>query len=106
MDFKRQSSEIQILNYPQLLDTFIQKQGRLLPYNIRAIVCGSPGCGKTNDVISWIIDPNGLQFQNVYVYSKTLQQRKYEFLKSVSDNLGNMKFFPSMIIKKWWIANW
>ena len=93
MDFKHQGSEIQILNYPQLQDTFIQKHGRLLPNNIRAIVCGSPGCGKTNVVISLIIDPNGLKFQNVYVYSKTLRQRKYEFLKSVFDNLKNMEFF-------------
>ena len=57
------------------------KHGELLPNTIRALICGPSNCGKTNVMIGLLIDKNGLKFENVYVYSKSLQQDKYEFLQ-------------------------
>lgn len=59
------------------------KHGPLLPSTIRCIVAGPSNCGKTNVVFNMLFDPNGLRFENVYIFSKSLHQPKYQFLKSV-----------------------
>lgn len=59
------------------------KHSPLLPNSIRCIICGPSNCGKTNVMISMLLDNNGLKFKNVYLYSKTAFQPKYIFLKEV-----------------------
>lgn len=72
----------------------VKRHGVLFPNSIRALVCGSSGCGKTNAVISLLFEPHGLRFQNVYVYSKSLFQPKYELLKTVLCRVKEIKYFP------------
>lgn len=60
-----------------------RRHGVLLPNTIRCIICGPSNCGKTNVLISFLIHPNGLQFRNIYIYSKTLAQDKYNYLKCI-----------------------
>lgn len=60
-----------------------KKHGPLFPSSIRAIICGPSNCGKTNVMISLLEDPNGLRFENVYVYSKSLFQPKYQYLRGL-----------------------
>ncbi|KYN37508.1 hypothetical protein ALC56_08109 [Trachymyrmex septentrionalis] len=50
-----------------------RKHGEMLPSTIRSIICGSSNCGKTNVTISLLESPNGVYFENVYVYSKSCQ---------------------------------
>ena len=72
-----------------------QKHGRLLPDSIRCLICGPSGCGKTNAVLNLLIDENGLKFQNVYVYSKSIGQPKYELLNRILGSVGGgMEYFP------------
>lgn len=59
------------------------KHSALLPNTIRCIICGPSNCGKTNVLLSLLEDPNGLKFENVYVYSRSLQQPKYVYLRKV-----------------------
>ncbi|KYN29961.1 hypothetical protein ALC57_00577 [Trachymyrmex cornetzi] len=59
-----------------------RKHGEMLPNTIRAIICGPSNCGKTNVLISLLESPNGVRFENVYVYSKSLQQPKYQYLEN------------------------
>lgn len=70
------------------------KHGRLLPNSFRAIFCGPSGCGKTNAILSLIFNENGLRFDNVYVYSKSLYQPKYLLLKEVLEKSKVIKYFP------------
>lgn len=74
----------------QNFDTYIgsgmtkqNKHGVLLPDSIRCIVCGPSSSGKTNVLFNLLFDPNGLRFENIYVFSKSLYQPKYKFLKKV-----------------------
>jgi len=69
------------------------KNGPLLPENIRAIVAGSSGCGKTQLVINLLTQANGLKFENIYVYSKTLFQPKYVLLKEIMKCLPEIQYF-------------
>ena len=55
----------------------------LLPDSIRSIVCGPSACGKTNVMFNLLFDVNGLRFANLYVFSKSLFQRKYRMLETL-----------------------
>ena len=60
-----------------------KRHGPLLPDSIRGVFCGPSNCGKTQALISLLLSKNGLRFQNVYVYSKSLTQPKYVYLEKL-----------------------
>ena len=75
-----------------------RRHGDLLPNSIRAAIVGASNCGKTNLMINLVINPNGLYFQNLYIYSKSLNQKKYRYLTKImsklqkTDNIGYYTF--------------
>lgn len=70
-----------------------KKNGKLLPDNIRALIVGPSGCGKTNLLLSLLTHPDGLRFENVYIYSKTLFQPKYKLLQEILQDLIPCRMF-------------
>ena len=71
MDFKEQSVKLPIENLEAVIehDKRAKWHGDLLPDSRRAIFCGPSNCGKTNSLLALITHPNGVRFENVYVYS-------------------------------------
>lgn len=69
------------------------RHGKLLPSTIRAIICGPSNCGKTNLLISLIESPHGVRFENLYVYSKSLQQPKYQYLQNLLSSIAEIGYF-------------
>ena len=65
----------------------------LLPNSIRAIFAGPSNTGKTNALLALLTHPNGLRYANVYIYSKTLSQPKYEFLRQILESIKGMRYF-------------
>lgn len=70
-----------------------RRHGALLPNTIRCIICGPSNCGKTNALISLLVHPNGLNFRNVYIYSKTLTQVKYSFLQCILKPIKGLGYY-------------
>lgn len=70
-----------------------RRHGVLLPNSIRCIICGPSNCGKTNVIISLLEDPNGLKFNNVYLYSMSLHQPKYMYLKKLLSEIEEIGFY-------------
>lgn len=70
-----------------------KKHSYLLPNSIRCIIAGPSNCGKTNLLISLIESEHGLKFENIYIYSKTLEQNKYQYLKKIFEPLHNVGFY-------------
>ena len=70
------------------------RHGPLLPNSVRGVICGPSGCGKTNVLLSMLESPNGLCFENVYVYSKSLHQPKYRYLEQVLSLVDGIEYFP------------
>lgn len=66
------------------------KHSVLLPNSIRCLICGPSNCGKTNVIISLLESPNGLHFENVYVYAKSLFQPKYVYLKQMLSSIKGL----------------
>lgn len=70
-----------------------KKHGLLLPDSIRCIISGASNCGKTNVIMSLLLNSNGLRFKNVYIYSRSLHQPKYEYLKKILSNVKGIGYY-------------
>ena len=68
--FKKQSIKLPVENFDVGFEEKIERHGDLLLTNIRAVFCGPSNCGKTNSLLALITHPNGLCFENIYIYSK------------------------------------
>lgn len=95
MKFEKQKQKLNINNLDELFIKKVNnnKHGSLLPNNIRGIICGPSNCGKTNLLINMITDPYGLKFENVYIYSKSLFQPKYVYLKNILSRVKNLGYY-------------
>lgn len=69
------------------------KHSKLFPNNIRGIIVGPSNCGKTNVIISLIKHLNGLKFENVYIYSKSLDQPKYVYLNKLLSGIKGIGYY-------------
>jgi DNA polymerase III delta prime subunit len=70
-----------------------EKNGPLLPNSIRALICGPSGVGKTNLIYCLLTEENGVRFENIYVYSKSLYQPKYVQLEKIMSALPEINYF-------------
>lgn len=97
MRFARQATIIKVINFDDktrvMSEKEIRKHGNMLPTTIRGIICGPSNCGKTNVLISLIESPHGVHFENVYVYSKSLQQPKYRYLEKLLLSIDEIRYF-------------
>lgn len=70
-----------------------KRHSNLLPNSIRCIIAGPSNSGKTNLLISLIESEHGLKFENIYIYSKTLHQDKYNYLKELITPIDGLGFY-------------
>lgn len=90
----RQKDSLTIKNHDDCVKSAApRRHGPLLPSTIRCIITGPSNCGKTNIIISLIEQANGLRFENVYVYSKSLYQPKYEYLSNLLKSIPGLGYY-------------
>lgn len=95
MKVQQQTVALPIKNHDEiaLADSF-KKHGILFGGNSkRALIVGRSGCGKTNVLLSLLEHPNGLRFENIYLYSKSLYQPKYQYLKVLLEPMKEIGYF-------------
>jgi ABC-type lipoprotein export system ATPase subunit len=66
---------------------YICKHAPCFPKNIRCIIAGTSGGGKTNLLINLLESEKLLDYCDIYVYSSTLHQPAYEYLKEYYGNM-------------------
>lgn len=97
MGWTRQRKKLRIRNFDKLLCENNQmengRHGELLPNNIRCIISGPSNCGKTNVMFNLLFERNGLHFENIYVFSKSLYQPKYVFLEKVLSEIPMIGYY-------------
>lgn len=94
MRFIKQQVTLSIRNADDAaVENLEKKHGILLPNSIRGIIVGPSNCGKTNVMISLLEHPNGLKFENVYIYSKSLHQPKYQYLQKLLTSVSRMGYY-------------
>jgi hypothetical protein len=62
----------------------------IYPKNIFCVIAGSTGSGKTNLMLNFLKKEKLLNYNHVYVYSSTLYQPAYEYLKEYYTTLENI----------------
>lgn len=94
MKIVKQSFSLPVTNHDEIIVNSFKKHGVLFGgESKRGLVVGSSGCGKTNVMLSLLEHPNGLRFENVYLYSKSLYQPKYEYLRVLLKPINEIGFF-------------
>src|SRR5208282_1251215 len=72
----------------------------IFPKNVFCVMAGSTGSGKTNLMIHFLKKEKLLNYSDVYVYSSTLYQPSYEYLKEYYETLeNNIKESTGKVIK-------
>jgi Poxvirus A32 protein len=64
----------------------------IFPKNIFAVIAGSTGSGKTNLMINLLRKAKLLNYNHVYIYSSTLHQPAYRYLKQFYTDLEKFIF--------------
>ena len=60
----------------------------LLPKSIRGIIVGKSGCGKTTLLLNLLLRSGWLDYDNLYIFGKSLFQPEYRILKKAfNENL-------------------
>lgn len=95
MKLRKQQQSLPVLNQDINTSTVSFKRHSNLIGNgcKRGLFVGSSGCGKTNAILCLLLHPNGLRFENVYIYSKSLYQPKYEYLRNVLKPIKEIGFY-------------
>jgi hypothetical protein len=93
MKFLEQKLKLPVFNIDSPETRIESRHGPLFPNTVRSLVLGASGCGKTNLIYFLLVSENGLRFQNLYIYSKTLEQPKYKLLKQIVGQIDGMNIF-------------
>ena len=90
-----QDETLPIENYDQFAPNapFVKHSKLFKGWCKRGLLVGGSGCGKTSVMISLLKHPNGLRFENVYLYSKTLHQPKYDYLRNLLKPIKGLGFY-------------
>ena len=78
---------MEIINFDIEQDDGTRHHHWLLPPSIRCIICGPSGCGKTNLLLNFLLNKGFLRFDRLHLYSKSLGQDKYQFLRDWATEL-------------------
>ena len=94
MKLKEQKIKLPVKNFSfDRVGTETPKHSALLPNHLRALLVGPSNCGKTSLLLSLLIDKNGVKFKNIFLFSKSSNQLKYQFLKKVIDRVHDVSFY-------------
>ena len=88
-----------------------------LPRSIRGIIVGKSGCGKTTLLLNFLLRPGWLDYDNLFVFGKSLFQPEYRILKkafeeelpkeyilrlfNMRDEIQNSQIPPSLVVQEW-----
>lgn len=90
MRLVKQPAKIKILRLEEGRER--KKHGELFPDSIRGLIIAPSGGGKTTALISMLLSPHGLKFGNLFIYSKSLSQPKYVYLKKILSGLEEIGY--------------
>lgn len=96
MRFVKQKLEIPVRNRDCRTctsDNAPKRHNELFPDILRCIISGPSSSGKTNVLLSLIENKNGLKFENIYIYCKTLDQEKYKYLSEILRPIKSIGFY-------------
>ena len=74
------------MNYNWNVNSTKFKHDPSIPESFRMLIVGPSGCGKTNLLFNMLLKPGFLDYNNLIVFSKTINQPEYQLLKLGFEN--------------------
>ena len=62
-----------------------RENNHLLPRNLRGLIIGKGGCGKTTAIFNLLLRPGWLDYNHLYVFGKSRHQQEYKVLRKGLD---------------------
>ena len=66
--------------------TTTRSNHKLLPKNVRGLIVGKSSCGKTTLLLNLLLNPGWLDYNKLFVYSKSLFQPEYQVLRKAMEH--------------------
>lgn len=84
---------IPIKNYDIIIGNgkITKRHGKGFPNTIRGAICGPSNCGKTYIMVTMLDELNGIRYENIYTYSKSLDQPIYDYLRMVIGGIQDLQ---------------
>lgn len=87
-----------------------RNNSKILPQSIRACIIGKSGCGKTNLLLNLLLNKfsndDYLDYDNLFIFSKSLHQPLYQILISGLENgLTKQQILDAILTQDFTIEN-
>ena len=94
-------NELSLINYDGFEDSdsnngFKQRNIYMPDKHFRMLICGLSGCGKTNLLLNILLKPL-IQYAKIYLYSKSLEQEKIQYLRERLEEVSNQVGYDVMV---------
>ena len=66
--------------------TTARSNHKLLPKNVRGLIVGKSDCGKTTLLLNLLLNPGWLDYNKLFVFSKSLFQPEYQVLRKAMEH--------------------
>ena len=66
--------------------TTTRSNHKLLPKNVRGLIIGKSACGKTTLLLNLLLNPGWLDYNKLFVFSKSLFQPEYQVLRKAMEH--------------------
>lgn len=95
MNFECQRISLPIVNYDHLTSkSNFRRHSALFGGECkRGLIVGSSGCGKTNVMLTLLIQNSGLRYLQIYICSKSLYQEKYAYLRHLLQPITEIGYY-------------
>lgn len=90
---KKINKPLNVINFDETENKKSRLHGHLFPDTyLRMAILGPSGIGKTNLLIALLTQPEGINYKTIYIFSKTVHQKKYVLLQKAIEKVPGLSF--------------
>ena len=76
---------MEIKNFSWQMSSSNRQNNKLFPKNIKGLIIGKTGCGKTTLLLNLLLSPDWLDCDRLYIFGTSMVKPEYKILKAALD---------------------